>query len=68
MTRMAPGTDGRPRAALWDGDAGYHDGDADRPGPRRRLWHRRGQLAYRVHGLTSVAMVAEPCLALRSDS
>lgn len=38
MTRMAPGPDGRPRAALWDGDAGYPDGDADRPGPRRRLW------------------------------
>jgi 8-oxo-dGTP pyrophosphatase MutT (NUDIX family) len=26
------------RVALWDGDAGYADGDADRPGARRRLW------------------------------
>ncbi len=42
MTRMAPGRDGRPRAALWDGDAGYADGDADRPGPRRRLWLDEG--------------------------
>ena len=24
--------------ALWDGDAAYHDGDVDRPGPRHRLW------------------------------
>lgn len=38
MTRMAAGADGRPRAALWDGDSGYPDGDADRPGGRRRLW------------------------------
>ena len=38
MTRMALGAEGRPRAALWEGDAGYRDGDADRPGPRRRLW------------------------------
>ena len=38
MTRMAAGADGHPAAALWDGDAGYQDGDADRPGARRRLW------------------------------
>ena len=37
LTRMASGTDG-VRATLWDGDAGYGDGDLDRPGPRRRLW------------------------------
>lgn len=42
MTRMAPGADGRVRAALWDGDAGYRDGDANRPGPRRRLWMDEG--------------------------
>lgn len=24
--------------ALWAGDAGYDDGDPDRPGPRHRLW------------------------------
>ena len=42
MTRMVPGADGRPRAALWDGDAGYRDGDPDRPGPRRRLWLDEG--------------------------
>ena len=23
---------------LWHGDAGYEDGDADKPGPRHRLW------------------------------
>jgi 8-oxo-dGTP pyrophosphatase MutT (NUDIX family) len=38
MTRMVADPDGRRRAALWDGDAGYGDGDVDRPGPRRRLW------------------------------
>jgi hypothetical protein len=38
MTRMARRADGRLQAALWEGDAGYPDGDADRPGPRRRLW------------------------------
>jgi 8-oxo-dGTP pyrophosphatase MutT (NUDIX family) len=37
-TRMALGAGTGARAALWDGDAGYPDGDADRPGPRRRLW------------------------------
>jgi 8-oxo-dGTP pyrophosphatase MutT (NUDIX family) len=25
-------------AAMWDGDAGYEDGDPERPGPRHRLW------------------------------
>jgi 8-oxo-dGTP pyrophosphatase MutT (NUDIX family) len=25
-------------ATLWAGDAGYEDGDLERPGPRRRLW------------------------------
>lgn len=31
-------TAGREKmATLWDGDAGYEDGDMDRPGPRRRL-------------------------------
>jgi 8-oxo-dGTP pyrophosphatase MutT (NUDIX family) len=38
MTRLAFGPDGRLLATLWDGDAGYADGDPDRPGPRRRLW------------------------------
>jgi 8-oxo-dGTP pyrophosphatase MutT (NUDIX family) len=38
MTRMVADPDSRRRAALWDGDAGYGDGDLDRPGPRRRLW------------------------------
>jgi 8-oxo-dGTP pyrophosphatase MutT (NUDIX family) len=37
-TRMALGAGTGARAALWGGDAGYPDGDADRPGPRRRLW------------------------------
>jgi hypothetical protein len=23
---------------MWDGDAGYEDGDPERPGPRHRLW------------------------------
>jgi hypothetical protein len=38
LTRVALGADGRLAATLWDGDAGYLDGDLDRPGPRRRLW------------------------------
>jgi 8-oxo-dGTP pyrophosphatase MutT (NUDIX family) len=38
MTRLAFGPDERLRATLWDGDAGYLDGDLDHPGPRRRLW------------------------------
>ena len=36
-THVALGRDGRPAATLWAGDAGYEDGDLDRPGPRRRL-------------------------------
>jgi 8-oxo-dGTP pyrophosphatase MutT (NUDIX family) len=28
---------GEALVALWDGDAGYHDGDAERPGARHRL-------------------------------
>ena len=36
-THVAPATDDRPMATLWAGDAGYEDGDASRPGPRRRL-------------------------------
>jgi 8-oxo-dGTP pyrophosphatase MutT (NUDIX family) len=38
MTRVAFNPDGRMRATLWEGDAGYADADLDRPGPRRRLW------------------------------
>ena len=37
MSRLASGPDG-VRATLWEGDAGYQDGDLHRPGPRRRLW------------------------------
>ncbi len=37
MSRLAFGADG-VRATLWEGDAGYQDGDLQRPGPRRRLW------------------------------
>ncbi|MBO0729597.1 MAG: NUDIX domain-containing protein [Acidimicrobiaceae bacterium] len=36
-THMCQGREGIP-AALWQGDAGYDDRDADRAGPRRRLW------------------------------
>jgi 8-oxo-dGTP pyrophosphatase MutT (NUDIX family) len=35
-THMAS-SDGGP-VALWQGDAGYEDGDVGRPGARRRLW------------------------------
>ena len=31
------GTVGSVLVTMWDGDAGYHDGDAARPGARRRL-------------------------------
>jgi 8-oxo-dGTP pyrophosphatase MutT (NUDIX family) len=37
-TRIVLDDEGRLRVALWAGDGGYVDGDADRPGPRRRLW------------------------------
>ncbi|MHB1928941.1 MAG: NUDIX domain-containing protein [Acidimicrobiales bacterium] len=36
-THMATAPDGR-QAALWEGDAGWSDGDLVRAGPRRRLW------------------------------
>ncbi len=36
-SRIVVGGDSRVRATLWEGDAGYHDGDLERPGPRRRL-------------------------------
>ena len=36
-THVALSRDGRLGATLWAGDAGYEDGDIDRPGPRRRL-------------------------------
>lgn len=37
-TRVALDGSGHLAATLWAGDAGYGDGDLDRPGPRRRLW------------------------------
>jgi 8-oxo-dGTP pyrophosphatase MutT (NUDIX family) len=37
IARLAFGAGG-VRATLWEGDAGYRDGDLDRPGARRRLW------------------------------
>lgn len=37
-TRVALNASGHLAATLWSGDAGYADGDLDRPGPRRRLW------------------------------
>jgi 8-oxo-dGTP pyrophosphatase MutT (NUDIX family) len=46
QTRMAASSDRQVLAALWAGDAGYLDGDLDRPGPRRRLWMRPG--AWRI--------------------
>ncbi|HMC39308.1 MAG TPA: NUDIX hydrolase [Acidimicrobiales bacterium] len=36
-TRIAFTPDQRLGATLWAGDAGYEDGDMERPGPRRRL-------------------------------
>ncbi len=36
-THVAMSADGAIRATLWAGDAGYEDGDLERPGPRRRL-------------------------------
>lgn len=36
-THVAVSSEGRVGATLWAGDAGYDDGDMDRPGPRRRL-------------------------------
>jgi 8-oxo-dGTP pyrophosphatase MutT (NUDIX family) len=34
VTRVAS----KGSVVLWHGDAGYEDGDAERPGPRHRLW------------------------------
>ncbi len=39
------------RATLWAGDAGYADGDLDRPGPRRRLWLDPGGWRIEMSGL-----------------
>lgn len=36
-THLAKSRDGRIAATMWAGDAGYEDGDLERPGPRRRL-------------------------------
>lgn len=36
-THVSTTSDGRIGATLWAGDAGYDDGDLERPGPRRRL-------------------------------
>lgn len=36
-THVATGRDGGIGATLWAGDAGYEDGNLERPGPRRRL-------------------------------
>ena len=38
QTRVAVDAGGRLAATLWDGDAGYADGDLDKPGSRRRMW------------------------------
>lgn len=38
QTRVAVDAGGRLAATLWEGDAGYADGDLDKPGPRRRMW------------------------------
>jgi 8-oxo-dGTP pyrophosphatase MutT (NUDIX family) len=37
-THLGFTVEGTLAATLWQGDAGYADGDVDRPGPRRRLW------------------------------
>ncbi|HEX6394056.1 MAG TPA: NUDIX hydrolase [Acidimicrobiales bacterium] len=37
-THLGFESDGSLAATLWQGDAGYEDGDIGRPGPRRRLW------------------------------
>jgi 8-oxo-dGTP pyrophosphatase MutT (NUDIX family) len=38
LSHFAFDPDGRLRATMWEGDAGYADADLERPGPRRRLW------------------------------
>lgn len=38
QTRVALDRSGRLAATLWAGDAGYDDGDVEKPGPRRRMW------------------------------
>jgi 8-oxo-dGTP pyrophosphatase MutT (NUDIX family) len=51
LTRGFLGPDGALRATLWAGDAGYTDGDLDRPGPRRRLWLDAGGWRMEMSGL-----------------
>lgn len=42
LSKIAQTSDG-VTVAMWDGDAGYDDGDPERPGSRHRLWlHREG--------------------------
>ena len=42
LIRNVPGG----RCSLYQGDAGYADGDVDRPGPRHRLWMNRRPWRY----------------------
>lgn len=37
-THLGFTSEGALAATLWEGDAGYDDGNVDKPGPRRRLW------------------------------
>lgn len=41
LSKIAQTADG-VTVAMWHGDAGYDDGDPDRPGQRHRLWLHRG--------------------------
>ena len=49
-TRVAVDAGGRLAATLWDGDAGYADGDLDKPGSRRRMWMSPGGWRVEING------------------
>jgi len=50
QTRVALDGSGRLAATMWAGDAGYADGDLERPGPRRRMWMAAGGWRVEVDG------------------
>jgi 8-oxo-dGTP pyrophosphatase MutT (NUDIX family) len=49
-THLGFSPDRKLAATLWEGDAGYDDGDVEKPGPRRRLWMDPGAWRVEING------------------
>ena len=49
-THLGFSSDRKLAATLWEGDAGYDDGDVEKPGPRRRLWMDPGAWRVEIDG------------------